>query len=214
MTDWTISSIRDPKLEAAVNTLYSDKLPYHNFAHALDTLAAAETIIRHCMAEGIRVDPRVVYYSLLFHDAGYHENHRQLGFPSKEAYSADLAARHLRARRVAPATVEKVTAAILSTHRDGTFTTTEQKAVRAADLSGLAADYPRFRANTLRLKEEFDLLNGTDTPWRDWIDKATETISFYLKQDIRLTSYFANSTGESAFHRAVRDNLATLQKER
>lgn len=213
VTDWNISSIRDAGLEAVVSTLYSDALPYHNFAHAQDTLAAAETIIRHCMREGIRVDPLVVYYGLLFHDAGYHENHRRFGFASKEAYSADLAARHLRARKVPPALVKKVVAAIMSTHRDGTFVTAEQKAVRAADLSGLAADYPRFRTNTLRLKEEFDRLNGTDTPWSEWIRKVTETISFYLAQEIRLTSYFANPQGESAFHAAVSANLAELQKE-
>jgi predicted metal-dependent HD superfamily phosphohydrolase len=213
VSGWTISAVRDVELEAAIERLYSSALPYHNFGHALDTLDAADTIISHCKEEGIRVDAQVVYYALLLHDAGFHEDHDTLGYESKEAYSAQLAADLLNQHGVYDKTIEKVSAAILSTHRDGKFFSAEQKAVRAADLSGLAGDYETFRNNSKNLKSEYELLSGKSLTWGEWIDKAAETIRFYLSQEIRLTSYFSNENGESAFHLAVRRNLDQLLEE-
>ncbi len=212
VTAWTFATMRDPPLEAEAAALYSD-LPYHNFAHVEATLAAADVIIGHCREEGIRVEPQVVYYALLFHDAGYQHDHRKRGFESKEAYSAALATQCLSARGIPPRTVRKVADAILSTQRDAPFLTAEQKAVRAADLSGLAADYPVFLENTRRLHREHEMLHGQPMEWREWVRRATELIGFYQAQQIRLTSYFCDTGGESRFHRAVKENLARLQTE-
>ena len=200
-------------MEAIVEGLYDPALPYHNYNHALDTLAAAENIILRCMSEGIRVDPQVIYYALLFHDAGYHENHVALGHESKEAYSAQLAEDHLNNAGVRPAIVRKVSAGIMSTHRYGSFVTADQKAIRAADLSGLAAPFEIFRKNTVALKDEYELLSGKTVEWTTWLTQITATIGFYLSQEIRLTSYFCDETGESAYHRAARDNLTRLLNE-
>ena len=86
--------------------------------------------------------------------------------------------------------------------------------MRAADLSGLAAEYAVFKANTWRLKEEYELLNSHKLNWRHWMQRVNETVGFYLSQEIGLTSYFVNPQGESAFHAAVRSNLRRLQDER
>jgi len=209
----SISEIRDLDLESEVEPLYSAALAYHNFQHAIDTINAAEDIIRRCMEEGIRVECRVVYYALLFHDAGFQEDHQALGFETKEAYSADLAAERLGKRGVPRSTLEKVVAAILGTHKDGSFVTVEQKAVRAADLSGLAADYKTFLENSTHLKAEYELFNCKKLSWREWVDNVSNTVRFYLSQEIRLTSYFVNDNGESAFHAAVRKNLERLVAE-
>ncbi|MDA0823387.1 MAG: hypothetical protein O3C28_13325 [Proteobacteria bacterium] len=214
MTATSISEIRDLDLELEVEGLYSPALAYHNFQHAQDTISAAEHITRRCIDEGIRVDHNVVYYALLFHDAGFYDDHRSLGFKTKEAYSADLASIRLRERDVAPKTVDKVTAAILSTHKDANFVTVEQKAVRAADLSGLAADYDIFKKNTADLKAEHELFNAVILSWPAWIENASKIIRFYLSQEIRLMSYFVNEFGQSAFHQAVRENLERLIEER
>ncbi len=213
VTSASISQIRNPDLESEVELLYSVDLPYHNFQHAIDTIVAAEHITRRCMEEGIRIDHQVVYYSLLFHDAGFHDNHRVLGFDTKEAYSADLAVHRLEQHGILGGTVEKVVAAILSTHKDAKFVTVEQKAVRAADLSGLAADYQTFRKNSANLKGEYEMFNSKVLSWREWVDHVSKTIQFYLSQEIRLTSYFVNDNGESAFHQAVRGNLERLVAE-
>ena len=208
-----IAALRDPDLEAEVAGLYSSELAYHNFRHALDTLDAADEITRKCVDEGIRVDAQVVYYALLFHDAGFLDDHEALGFATKEAYAADLAARNLARRGVARSTIDKVVAAILSTHKDASFVTTEQKAVRAADLSGLAADYERFARNSANLKAEYEMLNGKRLDWSQWVANVSATIRFYLSQEIRLTTYFSDGNGHSRFHNAVRANLDRLIAE-
>ncbi len=209
----SISEIRNFDLEAEVERLYSADLPYHNFQHAIDTIDAAEHITARCLEEGIRVEHRVVYYALLFHDAGFSEDHLALGFETKEAYSADLAADKLQQIGVGRKIIEKVVAAILSTHKDASFVTVEQKAVRAADLSGLAATYDIFRENTANLKIEHEDFIGESLTWPEWVSNANKTIRFYLSQEIRLTSYFVNEHGESAFRQAVRENLERLVAE-
>jgi predicted metal-dependent HD superfamily phosphohydrolase len=214
VTVTSISEIRDFDLELDVERLYSPKLAYHNFQHAKDTISAAEHITRRCLDEGIRVDHSVVYFALLFHDAGFYDDHQARGFKTKEAYSAELASIELTGRDVPQKTVDKVIAAILSTHKDASFVTVEQKAVRAADLSGLAAKYAVFRKNTADLKAEHELFNDVTLSWPAWVDNASKTIRFYLSQEIRLTSYFVNELGESAFHQAVRENLERLIEER
>jgi hypothetical protein len=137
--------IRNPHLEKVAAELYSDQMPYHNFNHVLGTLAAAELLVERCLKEDIPITGEVVYYALLFHDAGYHENHFSKGFTSKEEHSAHLAVQCLRAEAIPEDTIERVIAAILSTQRDAQFTSNEEKAVRAADLAGLASDYKNFR---------------------------------------------------------------------
>lgn len=208
-----IAALRDPDLESEVAGLYSTELAYHNFEHALETLDAADEIVQKCIDEGIRVDAQIVYYALLFHDAGFLDDHQALGFATKEAYSADLAATHLGRRHVARKTIDKVVAAILSTHKDASFVTAEQKAVRAADLSGLAADYERFVRNSANLKAEYELFNGTQLDWSKWVENVSATIRFYLSQEIRLTTYFSDGEGRSRFHNAVRENLDRLIAE-
>ena len=92
-------NIRDPELERAAHTLYSDRLPYHNFGHIEGTLAAADKTTGRCQAEGIRIDLELVYFALLFNDAGYQNDHPQLGYRAKEDYAAALVTTALRKRR-------------------------------------------------------------------------------------------------------------------
>ena len=209
----TLEGVRDPGLEAEARALYSARLPYHNFDHILDTLQAAATIVDRCRAENIRVDVAVVYYALLFHDAGYHEDHRARGFQTKERYSAALAEPVLRRHGVAAGHIEKTANAILATERDAVFVSAEQKAVRAADLSGLAADYPRFVQSSLKLKREHEVLYQSELSWPEWQAMSREVLGHYLKQEIRLTSYYHDECGDSAFHKAVRANLTRLLQE-
>ena len=213
MSTQALSDIRNAQLEARARALYSDALPYHNFDHIQDTLRAAAMVIDRCQEEHIRIDAEVVYFALLFHDAGYQDDHVAHGYDSKERYSAALAAPILREHGVGPAQVEKAVAAILATERDALSVSAEQKAVRAADLSGLAADYPQFLLSSLRLKREHELLYGRALSWTDWQHTSREVLGHYLGQEIRLTSYFHDGHGESSFHKAVRTNLGRLLAE-
>ena len=49
-----------------------------------------------CASENINVDEKIVNIAILFHDAGYQENHTSLGFSTKESYSAFLAKEFLK----------------------------------------------------------------------------------------------------------------------
>jgi len=205
---------RDETLETRVARLYDQALPYHNFGHALETVRAGAEIVAHCREDGVPIDEDVVYYALLLHDAGYHEDHLLKGYRSKEDYSAALASTVLAEHRVPQATIDKVIAAIEATQRNATFKTNEEKAVRAADLAGLAADYVTFKSNSEKLKAEWERLNGRALSWTDWIAQTSEVVDFFLGQDIRLTRYYADEYGESVFHKRTRRNLERLRAEK
>ena len=209
----TIAELRSAELEQRARSLYSPQLPYHNFDPIEETLVSADRIVKRCQQENIRINIEVVYYALLFHDAGYQDDHIAKGHNTKEAYSAALADEVLMEFDVADRDRGKTVAAILATEKDANFITVEQKAVRAADLSGMADDYPDFLVKSLRLKREFEILNGNEISWPRWQTNSRDIINHYLTQDIRLTSYFYNESGESEFHARVRNNLKRLLAE-
>ncbi len=190
------------------------KLPYHNWQHALGAAARGMEIARQCKQEGKHVNIEVVKWALLFHDAGYHQNHAQKGFKTKEGYSIFLAQREMEKMRFAPKLINAVGRAIAATHRDASFDTTEAKVVRAADLAGLAAPYAEFIRNTRNLKTEFERMHGKKVPWNEWKKQAAKIIDFYLKQDIHLTPNYEDKNGESIFHRRARENVRRMIRER
>jgi predicted metal-dependent HD superfamily phosphohydrolase len=197
-------SIRNDQLEKAASKLYSDQMPYHNFNHVLRALAAGDELVERCLREGVPINGEIVYYALLFHDAGYHENHISKGFTNKEEYSAHLAVQCLRAEAIPEDTIKSVVAAILSTQRDAQFTSIEDKAVRAADLAGLASDYENFRSDVEKLRQEDEILTGRKVAWDAWKTSVEETIRFYLSQEIRLTQ------PDALFYAQANQNLSRL----
>ncbi len=208
----SIATHRDSALEALVEPLYDSALPYHNFAHALSTLQAADFIIARCAEEGIEVACVVVYYALLFHDAGYHEAHDTLGFTTKEAYSAHLARITLSAREVGADIIHSVEGCILATERGACCQSVEDAVVRMADLSGLGADYAVFLANTIALWDEVALLYGRRAGWSDWCSRTQEVLAPYLTERIMLTREFRQGESNGFFARAEQ-NLRRLGTE-
>lgn len=206
-------TMRDSDLELAAAKYYSPDLPYHNFDHALAAALTGLKIAQECRLENIPIDDSIVYCALLFHDAGYHHDHEKRGFKTKEALSARIARDILEKRPHPSGFIEKVENAILCTTRDASCTTTEENAVRAADLSGLAADYSVFRRNTVLLKQEFEFLYGQKVEWGQWIERATTIIGGYLSQELRLTKFYSGQPGQSTFHQKIKENLAKLNAE-
>ncbi len=203
--------MRNPRIEQIAAKLYSSELPYHNFTHAMSAVCQGEEIMLRCRAKGIVIDEEAVYYALLFHDAGYHEDHQVRGCATKEQYSAQLAAQVLREEGMPEPRIAVVEDLINSTHRDASFDTVEQKVVRAADLAGIAADYEVFLDNTERLRLEQELLTGRSIGWEEWKKSVAKTVNFYLGQQISITP--KTQIEESGFHRRARRNLAKFLVE-
>lgn len=208
-----ITMIRDPKLEQVVAALYDPRLPYHNFSHALDVLAAGEEILARCRDERITVAAEVVYPALLLHDAGYHEDYAARGYDSREALSAGLAETELRHHQYPPRLIEAVQAAILSTRLGESCETIEARVVKAADLSGLAADYNLFLQNSMRLWREDTLLKGVEVSWQEWRAHAVDTIERLLSEDLGVSSACYADDGETWLARRGRANVARLREQ-
>lgn len=189
-------------LEELAATLYSD-LPYHNFEHATSAAATGQKICRQCQDEEIQINPKVVYIALLFHDAGYHEDHLALGFTTKEEYSAHLARQYLSRRKYPKKFIDKVEQAILSTHKDATPVSNEDKAVRLADVANVGASYNAFIANSRRFYREVELLSGPIS-WEKFVEISNQVLGCYLKDNL------VTSSADRRWLAQARENLARL----
>lgn len=190
--------------------LYNPDMPYHNFEHARRVAREAARIVEKCRMEDVEINAEAVYLAALYHDAGYHRDHLQLGFETKEAYAAHLAEKPLREAGVDEETLGKVNEAILATHYAAHCSSNESKAVRAADLSGLAADYAVFKENAEKLRIEHEMLSGDKIAWTVWKQRVLENVELYLREDMHLTHDYYDESGESVFHKRTRANLERL----
>lgn len=205
--------MRDEKLEQIAIRLYDPKLNYHNFGHIRDVMQAGNKTVAKCKAEGVEIDEAAVYYAILFHDAGFIEDHVSKGFDSKEAYSAEIAVQILEENGIDKATVQKVKQAILATHVDAKCVSNEDKAVRSSDLAGLADEYKVFKQNTVDLKNELEMMTGKKITWEQWKALAADRIELFLREELHLTSDYYNGQGESRFHVNTRKNVNQLMQD-
>jgi len=191
---------------------YDDGLPYHSFSHVEEAMERADELLERCERHGIDVDTEVVRAALLFHDAGYHRDPEEDGFDSREALSASIARTELEDAGMGSGTIDRVVDCIMATRPEATPHTTEDKIVRAADLSGLAGDYEEFLDDAGALREEYAYLHGERQPLQAWVEGVRRTLQFYLAQDIHLTPEHDDGD-ESQWHRAVRQNLERFLDE-
>jgi len=204
---------RDSNLEKIAEAYYDSRLHYHNFQHILNTLAFGSKILIDCQSEHVTLRKDIVYLAILFHDAGYSEDHTRLGFETKERYSANLAENVLVTENYPPTEIKAVKEAIVSTERNATFKTTEQQAVRAADLLGMAASYDIFLLNSVKLKKEHEYLSNSRISWDAWKKATIDVVRDFITHDIPLIRYFKKSNSSSQFSIAVEKNLERFAAE-
>ena len=203
--------IRNAHLEQVAAELYSDQMPYHNFNHVFGTLVAAELLMERCLKEGVPINGEVVYFALLFHDAGYHEDHINKGFTTKEEYSANLAIQCLRAEAIPEDTIKRVVAAILSTQRDAQFTSNEEKTVRAAVplvSRAITKTFGLMWKSCARVR----MLTGRKVAWDEWETSTAETIRFDLSP-VGLALPEACADNAATFYAQANQNLSRLLSE-
>ena len=208
-----MDSIRNLEAERMARELYSENLPYHNFEHALRAIDVGLKIASRCEEEELGVNKEVVYYALLFHDAGYHLDYLGAGFGNKEEYATSLAEISLRKIGIDDKIIKLVKKAILATVQDAEFYSTEETIVRVADLAEMASDYEIFLENNKKLKAEQELLTTERISWNNWKIQIKKIVEFYLSQNIRLTSQYEDEEGNSIFHKKAKENLERFMKE-
>ena len=206
-------AVIDPQIEQEARRYYDPELPYHNFGHVQRTLADAEQLLIPFREQGVPVDEAVVRYALLFHDAGYREDHTALGYPSKEAYSAAIAREHLSRHGMPESFIERVERAILATEHQARGETLEERIVRAADLYQLAADYAVFRENSERLRQEAALLSGREQSDGEWRERVERIVGSYAAEDLDLGPYFRDRGSGDSFPERIRENLRRYLEE-
>ncbi|MBT6691598.1 HD domain-containing protein [Candidatus Parcubacteria bacterium] len=189
-----------------------ENLPYHNFQHALNVVAECQKLVEKCKTYDVQVDEQVVILAALFHDAGYHQDHEEQGFESKEEYSADIAEQELNRLGLETGVINLVKECIIATHRNKPFVLVEQKVLRAADLAGLAGSYEDFLYNNEILKQELEEVHQQEIGDEEWKDVVASLIKFYLSQDIKLTPEHDDEEGFSIFHRQAQENLDRFLK--
>lgn len=170
-------------IEDKAEKLYTD-LPYHNFDHVMETLETAMEIVWECFSLGIKIDVQVIYYAMLFHDAGYNEDHKNKGFDKKEAYSAHLAEKDLKKYDFNEEFINKVKSCILGTHMDAVLKTKEEKIVRSADIFNISDEYNIFLDKNITLKKEQEDISGEEMSWEDWKDQTKEILDKYLSHEL------------------------------
>ncbi len=204
--------IRDERLEKITASLYSTHLPYHNFQHILDVLAAGDEILFECRKNGIDFNEPVIYHAILFHDAGYHENHETLGYDSKESYSASLAENVLIDEDYSEIHIWQVKQAIMSTQMHAKCNSTEDQVVRAADLYGLMAAYTDFREKSVALYHERQMLSAVNISWDEYKKEAYSIIKQFLKYKIDLDIGLYQGEPDNFYETAYK-NLDLLMEE-
>ena len=70
-----------------------------------------------------------------------------------------------------------------------------------------------FLNNTKKLKQEHEFFSEKKVSWQKWKEKVKEIIEFYLSQNIKLTSKYADEHENSIFHKKARENLERFVEE-
>lgn len=203
--------------EARAERYYTD-LPYHNFEHAKGVAERASVLADRALDEGVLVNKDVVYYAALFHDAGYHEDHKALGFETKEDYSIDIAQRELSDLSIDPQIIEEVVACIEATKKDSSAETDEAKLVRLADIYNIGenddeAGYEVFLANSVKLRAEAEQMSGVTMTWDEFKEKQIPIIEAYLAQDLSVTNADRDENGVWIFGKKGRNNIERYRQE-
>ncbi len=192
--------------------LYSDRLDYHNFQHIIDVFSSAEYLLQQCDKNDIRYDKQIICHAILFHDAGFIDDHRKEGYACKEDYSAYLAASILAEAGEKTQHIDAVADAILSTKMHATCRSTNENIVRAADLAGLASNYNVFKSKSIDLYKEREFITGETISWEQFKNEAYEAVQHFVQFRIELDVDIF-SDGNTVFRQKVFDNLDKLKKD-
>ncbi|TFZ66967.1 HD domain-containing protein [Hymenobacter sp. UV11] len=164
------------------------RLTYHTLAHTAYVVKQA-----HALADAAALPPAQAEELLVaawFHDTGYldtYDGHEYQSMARAEAW--------LREQGVAPARIELIKSLIRATHRDEPADTELEKMLVDADMSNLAADDFRARAELIR------------TEWELRLDKSYSNTEWAELQLAFMTSHkYHSAAGKERFKKDFKKN--------
>lgn len=204
---------RDLALPA--QAFYSDIMEHHNWQHGLATAQESVALAGLWSPPGSDGQLEIAAVAGAWHDAGYHEDHRALGFATKEEYSDRLATEFLTAQGAPQALIDGVSEAIVATTHGVPRTSPLEATVHMADVVNIGRDYGTFLRVSARMFAEAQVFSGNTTDYHKWhagtlqvlkeiIDEAPadmlngllpdDHIAAYLREARRNVRRFATAT--------------------
>ena len=167
----------------------SPKLTYHALAHT-------EAVVKECRALAPAAqlsddDTEALLVAAWFHDTGYLDVYDGHEFSSMERAAAWLPAQGVPADRV-----QLIEALIKATHRDTTSETELEKLLVDADMSNLARDDYRSRAELLRTEWELVLDKTYTTP--EWAE---------MQLNFMLAHKYLSEAGKDRYKKDLKANI-------
>ncbi|HET9502559.1 MAG TPA: Pycsar system effector family protein [Hymenobacter sp.] len=179
--------------QATVEPLLKEKLDprltYHTLAHTEYVVQQA-----HALADAAKLsakDAEALLVAAWFHDTGYldtYDGHEYKSMARAEAW--------LREKQVEPARIEVVKNLIRATHRDEEAKTELEKLMVDADMSNLAAE--DFRARAELIRSEWELALDKSYSNTDWAE---------LQLNFMLGHKYHSEAGKERFKKALKANI-------
>ena len=169
----------------------SPKLTYHTLHHT-------EAVVKECRvlapaADLGADDTEALLIAAWFHDTGYLDV-----YDGHEFRSAERAAGWLGKQQVPAARVQLIESLIKATHRDAKPTTELEKMLVDADMSNLARDDNRSRAELLRA--EWELVLDKTYSTQEWAE---------LQLNFMLAHKYASDAGKDRYRKSLKNNIET-----
>ena len=179
--------------QAYITELFEKELPakltYHSLAHT-------ESVVKECrrlapVANLTADDTEALLLAAWFHDSGYLDVYDGHEFRSMERAAAWLGEHGVPADRV-----QLINDLIKSTHRDHEPETELQKLLTDADMSNLASEDHRSRAELLRT--EWEVVLGISYTSEEWAE---------LQLNFMLAHKYRSDAGKELYRQALKDNI-------
>jgi predicted metal-dependent HD superfamily phosphohydrolase len=182
-------------LEPLLEKELDPRLTYHTLAHTAYVVKQARNL-----ADDAKLSPEQTEELLLaawFHDTGYLDT-----YDGHEYKSMTRAATWLQEKGYDPARIEVIKNLIRATHRNETANTELEKTLVDADMSNLAADDFRARAELIRNEWELALDKSYTTP--DWAE---------LQLNFMLAHKYQSEAGKARYKKCLKANIEEQREQ-
>ncbi len=176
-----ISAEHIDELSAAAKRHYGTALPYHNWTHAEAVMAHVDVLSKRVQKRKLAVARGALHIAAAWHDAGFHRDHAELGFKTKEHYSVSLAEEYLAEHRIDKRTRGIVKTAILGTIHGAERSDINALILHRADIANVGGNYPGFLSSNIKLWHEARLFSPALT-WDDWKRSSTSFAEFSARE--------------------------------